>query len=51
MQLEPYQFKATKENYEKSQEESNQTQKENISLINHWENLLVGLVQVQELWS
>ena len=41
MGLEPYQFKPTKKNHEKSQDEGSQTQKENIFLINHWENLRV----------
>ena len=34
--LEPYKFEHTKKNYEKSQERSSQTQKENIFLINLW---------------
>ena len=37
MGLEPYQFEPTKKYYEKSQEGSSQTQKQNIFLINLWE--------------
>ena len=50
MGLEPYQFEPNNKNYEKSQEWSSRTQKENIFLINHWEYLRVGkMVYVQEL--
>ena len=43
MRLEPYQFGP--KNYEKSQEGSSQTQKENIFLVNHWENIRVGKIE------
>ena len=45
MGLESYQFEHTKKNYEKSQEGSSQTQKENIFFINHWENLWAGKIE------
>ena len=45
MGLEPYQFEPTKKNYEKSQEGSSQTHKENVFLINHWENLRAGKIE------
>ena len=41
IELESYQFESSIKNYEKSQEGSSQTQKENICLIIHWENLRV----------
>ena len=41
MVIELYQFKRIKNNYEKSQERSSQTQKENIFLFNYRENLWV----------
>ena len=45
MEPEPYQFEPTKKKYEKSQEGSSQTQKENTFLINHRENIRVGKIE------
>ena len=45
IELESYQFESSIKNYEKSQEGSSQTQKENICLIIHWENLRVGKIE------
>ena len=43
MGLEP--IRAYQKNYEKSQEGSSQIQKENVFLINHWENLRVRKIE------
>ena len=45
IELESYQFESSIKNYEKSQEGSSQTQKENICLIIHWENLRVRKIE------
>ena len=45
MRLEPCQFQPTKKNWKKPQERSSQTQKKNIFLIKHWENLQVRKIE------
>ena len=45
IELESYQFEHSIKNYEKSQEGSSQTQKENICLIIHWEKLRVEKIE------
>ena len=45
MGIEPYQFEPTKKIMKNHRKGSNQIQKENIFLINHWENLRDGKIE------